>query len=97
MNDTTPVVTLPTIPTETATLAVDYGQEDGETIVAIYDRTGHEEQDGLWGEFLGHATLREDATDDDVRVALRAAGWTEGTPMAYALHNAQGALTTWTH
>lgn len=87
---------LPAIPTETTALTVGCWQTDETTVVVIHDCPGHEEQDSPWGEFLGHATLHGDATEDDVRTVLRSAGWTEGAQMNYTLPNVQATVTTWT-
>lgn len=94
--NTTAAATLPAIPAEATALAVDRWQYNVETIVAVYDRTGREEQDCIWGEFLGLVTLSEDATEDDALAALRAAGWTEGDPLPYCRPGTSGTVTAWT-
>lgn len=89
-------IALPIIPNEVTALDVGYWQTDDTTVVAIHDRTGREKQDDRWGEFLGHATLHEGATEDDVRDALYADGWTKGTRLEYTLTDVQGSATIWT-
>lgn len=83
--------TLPIIPDEATTIAVDsWESDDGKIHARAFNRIEQDEQDGEWGEDLGQYD------PDALEAALRLAGFTPGDAIGYELPEGVGSVTTWT-